>query len=193
MKKNILLIIVLLISALFIGACQQDSNTQENVKNDGKVNSSVKEDEGIEETEEERLKRQESGLNLYGEGVKDKDYGITLQTAYSETNIFRESKTDKPFAVNAVVKVANATDQQVNASNIGFTLTSENSSNSYTGELFSSMNPSDLELNPEESVYLQVTFEVDAIEPAYMFSVGVFNNPNWEEVKWKVEDLEEPN
>ncbi|UFT99949.1 hypothetical protein KO561_03025 [Radiobacillus kanasensis] len=186
--KNSLLQIGAILLILFITACQNGANSSEFSQVEEKDAKTAE-----EETQEERAERLESGILHYGEGVKGGQFGITLSTAYSELNTFRESKTSHQYVVTAVVRVRNVThDQTLNAGNIGFKLESEKLNTSYDGELLPNMNPSDTEIEPEKNVYLQVTFEVPNIEEDYMLSAHLFNESSMEP-RWKLQDLKEFN
>ncbi|QTN00664.1 hypothetical protein ERJ70_16030 [Sediminibacillus dalangtanensis] len=110
-KRDSISIIVVILLVLSLSACQSD----ESEKGQNQSEAKKKEDQ-TEESPEERTKRIESG-----EGHKSGEYGITLNTAYSEMNAFRDSQTAKPYVVQAVVRVRNVTeDQTLNAGKVGF-------------------------------------------------------------------------
>ncbi|WP_371068985.1 hypothetical protein [Sediminibacillus sp. JSM 1682029] len=185
-KGDSIFIIVVILLVLSLSACQSD----ESEKGQNQAEAKKKENQ-TEESPEERAKRIESGILLYGEGQKSGEYGITLNTAYSEMNAFRDSQTAKPYVVQAVVRVRNVTeDKTLNAGTIGFELRNEKTGVSYEGELLPNMNTSNLELEPEENAYLQVTFEVVSIEDDFMFYAHLWNEPDFEKTRWKIENLE---
>ncbi|MDL4841767.1 hypothetical protein [Aquibacillus rhizosphaerae] len=174
-----LTVITTLLAVFFLAACQNEPEITNETE--------VQEDENKQSSAQQDMNEVESSPFSYGAGVKGGQYGITLQTAYSNFNEIEES--NYPYMVTAVVDVKNVTqDKELNPGTIAFTLSSKNQDASYQGVLPENVNPSDLTLEPDENISLQVVFEVESIEEDFIVTASIFNEQEME-AQWKLEGL----
>ncbi|WP_186576915.1 hypothetical protein [Aquibacillus kalidii] len=168
----------LLMAMFLLAACQNEPDKAEYQEKENDPPSTTEQD----------MNEPETPPYSYGAGVKGGQYSITLQSAYSKFNEIKE--TQNPYMVTAVVDVKNVTpDKELNVETIAFNLASKSKDVSYQGVLPENRNPSDLTLEPNESISIQVVFEVESIEEDFIVTASIFNEASMKP-EWKLEGLE---
>ncbi|WP_337969761.1 DUF4352 domain-containing protein [Virgibacillus salexigens] len=139
--------------------------------------------------DQERMERLEKGIMLYGEGSKGGYYGTTVNSAYSEKIKPEESTSNNNYSVVVSFTVKNVRDdgKTVNPSELQFELREEPGDKSYEGQVLPDKNALNVQIEPNESVTLDVSFEVPNVADEYMFYVVSSIDPT--DVHWKVNDL----
>lgn len=193
MKKLVIATIGALALSSTLVACSWETESKsvdEEVVNEKQKQTSKDDPNAVSKEEEARIKRMEKGILVYGEGTKGGLYLTTVNTAYSEMN-FPEGGNNKPnlYTVVVSVKIDNVSDSGkiANLSELKFNLNDPKTDKNYDGRLLPDRNPMTSKLEPNNSLTLDVSFEVPTIEDKYMFSVESEADPITD--KWEVTNL----
>jgi hypothetical protein len=193
MKKVVIATIGALALSSTLAACSwttESKSVDEEVVNEKQKQSSEDDPNAVSKEEEARLKRIEKGILVYGEGTKGGLYLTTVNTAYTERNFPEGGKnTRSPYTVVVSVKIDNVSDsgQIANLSELKFNLNDPKADKNFDGRLLADRNPMTSRLDPNNSLTLDVSFEVPKIEDKYMFSIESKDDPITDE--WEITNL----
>jgi hypothetical protein len=138
---------------------------------------------GLTKDDQERINRLEKGILLFGEGHKGGYYGTTVISAYSEEI--------NPSSIVVNVTIKNVRGEQIDLSELKYHLNDEQTTNSYNGKVLTDGNSSEIYLQPNEWVELNIAFEVSDITHDYLFSIESSLDPI--NVQWKIDKLKQGN
>jgi len=192
MKKVVIATIGALALSSTLAACSWETESKsvdEEVVNEKQKQSSENDPNAVSK-EEARLKRMEKGVLVYGEGTKGGLYLTTVNTAYTERIVPEDGNNSRsPYIVVVSVKIANVSDSGnvANLSELKFNLNDPKTDKNFDGRLLADRNPMTSRLEPNNSLTLDVSFEVPTIEDKYMFSIDSKADPITDE--WEVTNL----
>ncbi|MEM4992657.1 hypothetical protein WKH56_08950 [Priestia sp. SB1] len=193
MKKIVIATIGALALSSTLAACSWETESKsvdEEVVNEKQKQSSENDPNAVSKEEEARLKRMEKGILVYGEGTKGGLYLTTVNTAYSERIMPEDGNNSRsPYMVVVSVKVANVSDNGkiADLSELRFNLNDSKTDKNFEGRLLPDRNPMTYKLEPNNSLTLDVSFEVPTIEDKYMFNIESKADPITDE--WEVTNL----
>lgn len=181
MRKLSILLTLSLVFVSVTAACTQDK------KDSAVENGSIEEPTAKNENEElinfeekEDMSRLEQGILLVGESSKGGYYLTTVQSAYVN---------DSNNSVVVNISVKNVRGQMIGLSELKYTLKDEKDGKAYEGKVLD-QNPSDIQVEPNETVELKIAFEVPNIADEYMFYIESSLDPI--EAHWKIDKLQSP-
>ncbi|KAB8126017.1 DUF4352 domain-containing protein [Gracilibacillus oryzae] len=112
----------------------------------------------------------------YGEGYKDGMKVVTLHTAYND-----------PKSVSAIISIENVGDTPLNADSLAFSLYDDTEDLTYQGTIAANKNPADRNLQPNDKITLNITFNIPILNDEYRLTVESFNSTDT--TPWLVDDL----
>ncbi|MDU9693929.1 hypothetical protein O0Q50_22370 [Priestia aryabhattai] len=193
MKKIVIATIGAFALSSTLVACSWETESKsvdEEVVNEKQKQSSENDPNAVSKEEEARIKRMEKGILVYGEGTKGGLYLTTVNTAYSERIMPEDGNNSRnPYMVVVSVKVANVSDNGkiADLSELRFNLNDSKTDKNFEGRLLPDRNPMTYKLEPNNSLTLDVSFEVPTIEDKYMFNIESKADPITD--KWEVTNL----
>ncbi|MFD6511424.1 DUF4352 domain-containing protein [Bacillus sp. NPDC060175] len=180
MRKLSILLTLSLVFVSVTAACTQDKKDSA-VENDSIEEPTAKnENEELINFEEEDMSRLEQGILLVGESAKGGYYLTTVQSAYLN---------DSNDSVVVNVSVKNVRGQMIGLSELKYTLKDEKDGKAYEGKVLD-QKTSDIQVKPNETVELKITFEIPGIADEYMFYIESSLDPL--EAHWKIDKLQSP-
>jgi hypothetical protein len=177
------LFILLTLSLLFVSvtaACTQDKKDSAVENGSTEEPTAKKENEELINFEQEDMSRLEQGILLVGESAKGGYYLTTVQSANVDGS-------NNSVIVNVSVK--NVRGQMIGLSELNYTLNNEKEGKAYEGKVLN-QNPSDIQVQPNETVELKIAFEVPSVADEYMFYMESSLDPL--EAHWKIDKLQSP-
>ncbi|MCW9132021.1 DUF4352 domain-containing protein [Bacillus paramycoides] len=180
MRKLSILLTLSLVFVSVTAACTQDK--KDSVVENGSIEepTAKNENEKLINFEEEDMSRLEQGILLVGESAKGGYYLTTVQSAYLN---------DSNDSVVVNVSVKNVRGQMIGLSELKYTLKDEKDGKAYEGKVLD-QNPSDIQVEPNETVELKIAFEVPGTADEYMFYIESSLDPL--EAHWKIDKLQSP-
>ncbi|PEF43833.1 hypothetical protein CON22_24750 [Bacillus cereus] len=181
MRKLYILLTLSLVFGIATTACTQDK--KDSAVENRSIEKPTEENENEELMnfdEKEDMSRLEQGILLVGESIKGGYYLTAVKSAYLNDN-------NDSVIVNVSVK--NVRDQMIGLSELNYTLKNEKDRMTYEGKVLD-QNPSDIQVEPNETVELKIAFEVPDTTDEYMFYMESSLDPL--EAHWKIDRLQSP-
>ncbi|MGP1909923.1 DUF4352 domain-containing protein [Metabacillus sp. JX24] len=136
--------------------------------------------------EQERMERLENGMMLFGETVKGGYYSTTVNSAKLKS-IEKSTTNHKSVVVSVTIRNVRDDGKLVDPSELRFNLREKMENNSYEGRILLKGNSTLTQIQPSESLSLDVSFEVPNYSEEYRFYVISKIDPI--EPYWKIHNL----
>lgn len=130
-----------------------------------------------------RMERLEKGIMLFGETVKGGSYSTTVNSAKSKSI---EKSKNKSVIVSVTIRNVRDDGKIVDPSELKFNLSEDLESTSYEGEILLRKSTR-THIQPNESLSLDVSFEVSNVSEEYRFYV--LSNIDPIEPYWKIHNI----
>ncbi|MEH6941855.1 hypothetical protein [Bacillus sp. JJ722] len=184
MKKSVFIILTAIALGVTLTGCNDNSNANDKKDEETVIKENSSQDSEFSKEDQEIAARLEKGIMLYGEGVKGGNYLTTVHNGYSEKITIEEKKqTIYNVVVNLSVKNVRDDNKLVDATELKYELHDKNNK-IYNGKVVAKLEP----VRPDETIKINVFFEVPNIDDSYKFFVKSKIEPI--EQYWVIDNLQ---